>query len=269
MVRRGSRLADIGTDHGWVPIYLAQTGDIPSALAMDIGRGPLARAQEHIRQYGMEARIECRLSDGLDAYRQGECDSILIAGMGGELIISILERGREKLNDGMQLVLSPHTHVELVREYLDRAGHILADEICIYDEGKYYFFLDARVRKPDQSQTTTDSFAVPTESASLETDLSQTLGVSSDDDEDNSTDTDTDTFVNRYTNIHMVAASGHPYMISRHLTEKKDPVYRNYLTEQIEKCERLLEREGIGEARSRELKELAAAYRKTIQSMKE
>ncbi len=232
MVRRGSRLADIGTDHGWVPIYLAQTGDIPSALAMDIGRGPLARAQEHIRQYGMETRIECRLSDGLDAYRQGECDSILIAGMGGELIINILERGRDKLNDGMQLVLSPHTHVELVREYLDRAGYILTDEICICDDGKYYFFLDARVMKPDQPPTKTDS----------------------------STDADTDMLANRCTGIHMVDASRHSYVISRLLTEKKDPVYRNYLTEQTEKYARLLEREGIGEARSRELKELITIY---------
>lgn len=239
MVRRGSRLADIGTDHGWVPIYLVQTGDIPSALAMDIGRGPLARAQAHIRQYGMGTRIECRLSDGLDAYKMGECDSILIAGMGGELIISILERGRGKLTDGMQLVLSPHTHVELVREYLDRAGHILTDEICIYDEGRYYFFLDARVRKPDQSLKAPDDEDVVTDAV---------------------TDADIDTPANRCTDIHMIGASGHPCMISPLLTEKKDPIYRNYLTEQMEKCERLLEREGIGEARSRELKELIQIY---------
>lgn len=240
LVVRGAKLADIGTDHGWVPIYLVQTGVIPSALAMDVRRGPLDRACGHIKEYGLEERIECRLSDGLEAYTKDECESILIAGMGGELIISILEYGREKLNDGMQLVLSPHTHVELVREYLDKAGHILTDEICICDDGKYYFFLDVRVGKPDQSPTKTDT----------------------------STDADTDTFVNRCTDTHMVAASGHPYMISRHLTQKNDPIYRNYLAEQIEKCERLLEREGIGEARSRELKELAAAYRKTIQNMR-
>ncbi len=214
MVTRGSRLADVGTDHGWVPIYLVQTGHIPSALAMDIGRGPLARAQEHIRQHGMEARIECRLSDGLEGYARGECDSILIAGMGGELIISILERGREKLTDGMQLVLSPHTHVELVREYLDRCGYALTDEICIYDEGKYYFLLDVQVREQTQVQA----------------------------------------HVQSQTKADM-------YMISRLLTEKQDPVYRSYLTDQIAKYKYLIEKDGIGEVRIRELRELIVMYR--------
>jgi tRNA (adenine22-N1)-methyltransferase len=145
MMIPGNRLADVGTDHGWVPVYLVQTGAIPSALAMDIGKGPLQRAQEHIEEYGLSDRIECRLSDGLAAYDKGECDTVLIAGMGGELIIDILKKGREKLTDGMQLILSPHTHAELVREYVDSCGYKLMDEICVYDEGKYYFLMDVRV----------------------------------------------------------------------------------------------------------------------------
>ena len=145
MVIPGSRLADVGTDHGWVPIYLVQTGAIPSALAMDIGKGPLQRAKEHIEEYGLPDKIECRLSDGLAAYEKGECDTVLIAGMGGELIIDILTKGRDKLTAGMQLILSPHTHVELVREYIDSCGYKLMDEVCVYDEGKYYFLMDVRV----------------------------------------------------------------------------------------------------------------------------
>ncbi len=149
LVVRGAKLADIGTDHGWVPIYLVQTGAIPSALAMDIRRGPLDRACGHIKEYGLEERIECRLSDGLETYTKGECESILIAGMGGELITRILKDGHQKLTEGMQLILSPHTHAETVRGYLHTNGFIVKDELCVYDEGKYYFLMDVRAANVD------------------------------------------------------------------------------------------------------------------------
>ena len=88
-VPEGSRVADIGTDHGYVPIYLAETGKIKSALAMDVRKGPLARADEHIEEYRRDAgdaaiSIETRLSNGLEKLHAGEADTVIIAGMGGD-----------------------------------------------------------------------------------------------------------------------------------------------------------------------------------------
>ena len=94
LIGEGERLADVGTDHGYVPIYLVERKRIPSAIAMDIRTGPLERAREHIRMYGMEDYIQTRLSDGVAALKPGEADAILIAGMGGGLVIHILESGR-------------------------------------------------------------------------------------------------------------------------------------------------------------------------------
>ena len=83
MVTPGNILADIGTDHGYVPIALVQRERIPKAIAMDINKGPLQRAKDNIVLYHMEEYIETRLSDGVEALLEGEVDTILIAGMGG------------------------------------------------------------------------------------------------------------------------------------------------------------------------------------------
>ena len=96
LVSRDHVLADVGTDHGYVPIYLILQGKIKKAIAMDINRGPLERAREHISLYGMGDYIETRLSDGVEALALGEADSILIAGMGGGLVIRIEQRTEGK-----------------------------------------------------------------------------------------------------------------------------------------------------------------------------
>ena len=95
MVTEGSRLTDVGTDHGYVPLCLCRQGRIPSAIAMDVNEGPLLRAKEHIREAELDAYIETRLSDGLSALNPGEADTVLIAGMGGNLMERILADGQE------------------------------------------------------------------------------------------------------------------------------------------------------------------------------
>ena len=143
LVTPGHTAADIGTDHGFVPVRLVESGRSPRALAMDIGEGPLSRAEEHIRARGLQDRIETRLSDGLKAYRRGECDTIILTGMGGELMVRILEEGWEKMTEQTELVLSPHTHIEKLREFLDRKGCRICREACVPEDGKYYFFCKA------------------------------------------------------------------------------------------------------------------------------
>lgn len=151
MVTKGNRLADVGTDHGYVPIYLIKAGMINEALAMDINKGPLLRANEHIKEYALEDKVTTRLSDGLEAYNKGEADTILIAGMGGALTVHILTEGLSKLDDNIELVLSPQSEIFLVRDFLQKNHFVISEEKLIFDEGKYYTVIKA-VRGEDDTK---------------------------------------------------------------------------------------------------------------------
>ncbi|MBE5926420.1 MAG: SAM-dependent methyltransferase [Lachnospiraceae bacterium] len=143
MVTPGNRLVDVGTDHGYVPIYLMQKGVINEALAMDINKGPLVGADKHIEEAGFTGKIRTRLSDGLKEYKKGEGDTILIAGMGGALVVKILSSSIDKLEGIKELVLSPQSEIFLVREFLKESGFVIQDEKMVYDEEKYYTIIKA------------------------------------------------------------------------------------------------------------------------------
>ena len=138
MVTAGNVLADVGTDHGYVPIALVQRKKIPRAIAMDINKGPLQRACEHIAEFRLEDYIETRLSDGVAKLEVGEVDTILVAGMGGELVIHILSEGKEVCRSAKELVLQPQSELEKVRKYLRENKYKLVDEDMIIEDGKYY-----------------------------------------------------------------------------------------------------------------------------------
>lgn len=138
MVTPGNILADIGTDHGYVPIALVQRERIPKAIAMDINKGPLQRAKDNIVLYHMEEYIETRLSDGVDALLEGEVDTILIAGMGGELVIHILEAGEAVCRNAKELILQPQSDIRRVRSYLRENKYKIVDEDMVFEDGKYY-----------------------------------------------------------------------------------------------------------------------------------
>jgi tRNA (adenine22-N1)-methyltransferase len=142
-VTEGYTVADIGTDHGYVPIWLVENGRVPKALAMDIGKGPLQHAKEHIAECGYQDKIETRLSDGLKELKENEADSVVIAGMGGSLIAGILKDGKEVLKTVKELILSPHTEIHLVRHYLIENGYEIIREQMVYDMGKYYTVMKA------------------------------------------------------------------------------------------------------------------------------
>ena len=138
LITPGHRLADIGTDHGYIPIYLCQKNVIPSAIAMDIGKGPLQQAMAHIGQQGLSDRIETRLSDGLAALQPGEADTILIAGMGGGLVMKILSEGAHALSGKEELILQPQSEIAQVRQYLRVHGMQIVEEEMILEDEKYY-----------------------------------------------------------------------------------------------------------------------------------
>jgi tRNA (adenine22-N1)-methyltransferase len=137
-VPEGSAVADIGTDHGYIPIHLVQEGKAKHAIAMDVRKGPLLRAQAHIHEAGLEAHVEVRLSDGLLKLEQNEADCVVIAGMGGELIIHILEEGRGLWEGIPHWVLSPHSELDKVRRFLEEQEFFTERETMIKEEGKFY-----------------------------------------------------------------------------------------------------------------------------------
>ena len=138
MVTSGNCLADVGTDHGYVPIYLYERNIIPRAIAMDVNKGPLERARLHIAEYGYQNNIETRLSDGLAALKAGEADSVTIAGMGGPLIIRILSAYPEVTASLKELILQPQSEISEVRAWLCEQNYEIVEEHMVFEDGKYY-----------------------------------------------------------------------------------------------------------------------------------
>ena len=150
----GSRLADVGTDHGYIPIALVLGGRISFAVAMDVNPGPLKRAEEHIRGQKLSAYIETRLSDGLTALRAGEADTVLIAGMGGALTVRILKGGAHCLCDVKELILQPQSEIRSVRAYLEQSEYRIVREEMVLEDGKYYPMMRA-VKEAEQRKEET------------------------------------------------------------------------------------------------------------------
>ena len=148
MVTKGNSVADIGTDHGYVPIYLIKNGICPKAYAMDINEGPVKSALNHIRQEGLEDKINVILSDGMEKLIPNMADSVIIAGMGGELIVRILRDS--KVNDTVkEFILSPHRDIDLVRRYVLEHNYHIEKERMLKDAGKFYTVMKVKPGKEE------------------------------------------------------------------------------------------------------------------------
>ncbi len=132
-------VADIGCDHGYVSIYLVESGIAGRAIAMDVRKGPLSGALNNIHDFGLSDYIKTRLSDGLKALEPGEADAIIIAGMGGKLMMRILEEGDPVALGVCYGVLQPQSDLGEFRKYLRDKEYVILDEKVILDDGKYYF----------------------------------------------------------------------------------------------------------------------------------
>lgn len=155
----GCVLADIGTDHAYVPLFLLECGRIPSAIAMDVNRGPLERAKVNVRSSGYEDCIDLRLSDGFAALMPGEAKSAVIAGMGGPLTIRILKEGARTVRALDECILQPQSEVEQVRAFLLGEGFSFLEEDMVEEDGKYYPMM--KVRPPAESGEHEDACAGP------------------------------------------------------------------------------------------------------------
>lgn len=143
-VPENARLADIGTDHAYLPVWLCRSGKIQKAIAADIGEGPLQSARDTIARYQVAGQVETRLSDGLARFAAGEVDTIVIAGMGGELMARILGDCDWIQNPEITLILQPMTAVRALRLFLWEQGFSLEKEACCREGKHVYTVIKAR-----------------------------------------------------------------------------------------------------------------------------
>ena len=136
--KENSRLADVGTDHAFLPVKLAAEGKILSAVASDVRTGPLKNAESNIRLYGVEDKVRAVLSDGLDDISPELADDIVIAGMGGELIANIIKRTQWLYDGSKRLILQPMTRMESLRLFLYQNGFCIEQEKACVSGRKHY-----------------------------------------------------------------------------------------------------------------------------------
>ena len=138
MIEECDSVVDVGTDHGYIPIYLVKNGVIKRAIASDINRGPVEKAKNNVSSNNVSAKINCRLGSGLSTVNKGEVQVAIIAGMGGNLIRDILEANLEVVRELKYMILQPVQNAEVLREYLYSTGYYILDEEICKDDGKFY-----------------------------------------------------------------------------------------------------------------------------------
>lgn len=152
-VRQGKKVVDIGTDHAYLPAYLIENNICPSAIAADIGKGPLENAKKVVSTSPLlTERIELRLSDGLEKISPDEADDIVIAGMGGILISEILTKAPWVKNESKRLILQPMSHAEDVRKYLCENGFEIIKEKASTDGKHNYIIIVAEFRNKENDK---------------------------------------------------------------------------------------------------------------------
>ncbi len=142
-VRQGAVLADVGTDHAYLPVFLCESGKIEKAYATDIALGPLEAARLHIAESGLSERIFPVLTDGLLGLEDKGITDVTICGMGGELIASIIDKAPFVKTKEVRLILQPMTRQGDLRCYLAENGFLVEEEAVVSAKGKCYFCLSA------------------------------------------------------------------------------------------------------------------------------
>lgn len=143
LVPEGACIADIGTDHAYLPVALCTSGRCLSAIAADIAVGPLSAARSHVQGAGLASSIECRQSDGLQHIRPGEVDGAVFCGMGGPLIEHLLEQSPDVVRSLSFLILQPQSHASRLRRYVYSQGWHITAERLVEEEGRLYEMMKA------------------------------------------------------------------------------------------------------------------------------
>ena len=148
MVQPGSRVADIGTDHGYLGIYLLQSGAARHVIACDLRKDPLENARRNAKLFGVDGAMELRLSDGLEKILPDEVDTVVMAGMGGDLIQKILSQCPWRKREGLQFILQPQSACNVLRRWLCEDGFEIQREEPVQDGHFLYTVMDIRQGEP-------------------------------------------------------------------------------------------------------------------------
>ena len=144
LVRVGSKVADIGTDHAYLLTYLIEKGICPEGIAADLRKGPLENARQTVIDAGLFDKVELILSDGLENIKENSCDDIVLAGMGGNLIAEILSKAQWIKNENINIVAQPMTHAEVLRQFFLDSGFEITKEKTATDGRRLYCIMSAR-----------------------------------------------------------------------------------------------------------------------------
>ena len=147
LVPNNSIVADIGTDHGFVPAYLIENRISKKVIGTDISKGSLDKIIEYVKELGFEDRIDTRLGDGLEVIKPYEVDTLIVAGMGGLLIKEILEKNKAVSDSIINFILQPMVAGKELREYLISNNFEILKEKLIKEDNKYYEIIYAKKGK--------------------------------------------------------------------------------------------------------------------------
>ncbi|MCQ6266253.1 tRNA (adenine(22)-N(1))-methyltransferase TrmK [Fictibacillus sp. WQ 8-8] len=152
-VHREAVIADIGSDHAYLPCYLVLEHQVVYAIAGEVNEGPYQSALKEVQSANLQTKISVRKGDGLEVISPNETDVITICGMGGQLIASILEKGKSKLEGVKRLILQPNVGADSVRIWLKNEGWTLTQEEILKEDGKIYEVLVADRQEGNQPYT--------------------------------------------------------------------------------------------------------------------
>ena len=158
LVKGGGIIADIGTDHGYLPVYLIQSGKVESAIAADIGKEPLKNAEKAVEYYDLNDKITLRLSDGLREFAPTDANEIVFAGMGGTLIAEKLAETPWVKNADIHFIFQPQSRAEDLREYLYSNGFEIINELATHESRRVYITFDAVYTGKKVDYTMADCF---------------------------------------------------------------------------------------------------------------
>ncbi len=147
MIISGQAAADIGSDHAFLPIYLIEHGIVAKAIATELTDGPLSRAQEAIENSSFQDSIELRKGDGLQPLAAGEAATVIIAGMGGETICSILSCDWDKAASFQRFVFQPMSRAYMLRAALAEQGWPILDEILVIENKRIFVIVSSKPGK--------------------------------------------------------------------------------------------------------------------------